>query len=142
MNRIPEIISGHRRPNTFASWPNMGMRLVLHNISISTYSIGRKAHMDKKYAFETHIYASPPPKSATSDGITVDVTVASSDVVRLMKERTTMMAQKRGPFWNSGALSSLLAFWSSRNASLDFVTEAWVSCCDIVRNEMRRKRRG
>ena len=116
----------------------MGIRLVLHTISLSTRRRGRDAHIDKKYAFETQMYVSPPPKSATSDGITVEVTVASSDVVRLMRERTTMMAQKRGPFWNFGALFFVLASWSSRDASLDSMAEAEVSSCDIVRDEVRR----
>ena len=33
MKRVPDMIKGHRRPKTFASWPNMGMREVLHKIS-------------------------------------------------------------------------------------------------------------
>ena len=54
--------------------------------------------MVKKYALETQMKSSPPPKSATSDGMTVEVTVASRDVRRLTRERTTIMAQNLGPF--------------------------------------------
>lgn len=54
--------------------------------------------MVKKYELETQMKFSPPPKSATSDGMIVEVTVASRDVRRLMRERTTMMAQNLGPF--------------------------------------------
>jgi hypothetical protein len=54
--------------------------------------------MVKKYALDTQMKLSLPPKSATSDGITVEVTVASRDVRRLMRERTKMMAQNLGPF--------------------------------------------
>lgn len=54
--------------------------------------------MVKKYALETQMKFSPPPKSATSDGKTVEVTVASRDVRRLVRERTTMMVQNLGPF--------------------------------------------
>jgi len=59
---------------------------------------GWEAYMVKKYALETQMKFAPPPKSTTSDGMTVEVTVASRDVRRLMRERTTMMAQNLGPF--------------------------------------------
>jgi len=39
------------------------------------------------------------------DGITVEVTVASSDVMRLMIERVARMAQNLGPFLNGGGVS-------------------------------------
>lgn len=30
--KVTDIIIGHRRPNTFASWPNMGKREVLYEL--------------------------------------------------------------------------------------------------------------
>jgi hypothetical protein len=30
MKRATDMIMGHRRPNTFANWPNMGKREVLY----------------------------------------------------------------------------------------------------------------
>ena len=74
--------------------------------------------MVKKYALETQMKFSPPPKSATSAGMTVEVTVASRDVRRLMRERTPMMAQNLGPFLNVGGLS-VATFWVSTEAFVD-----------------------
>ena len=75
--------------------------------------------MVKKYAFETQMKFSPPPRSATSAGMTVEVTVASRDVRRLMRERTTMMAQNLGPFSNLGGLFSVVASWVLTEISVD-----------------------
>ncbi len=72
-----------------------------------------KTYMVRKYALETQMKFSPPPKSATSDGITVEVTVASRAVRRLTRERTTRMAQNLGPFWNFGGFFSVVASWAS-----------------------------
>lgn len=54
--------------------------------------------MVKKYALETQMKFSPPPKSATSVGMTVEVIVASIDVRRLTRERMTRMVQNLDPF--------------------------------------------
>lgn len=54
--------------------------------------------MVKEYALETQMKFPPPSKSATSDGMIVEVTVASKDVRRLMRDRTKIMAQNLGPF--------------------------------------------
>lgn len=75
--------------------------------------------MVKKYAFETQIKFSPPPRSATSAGITVEVIVASRDVRRLIRESTRMMAQNLGPFSNLGGLFSVVASWASTEAAVD-----------------------
>jgi hypothetical protein len=65
--------------------------------------------MVKKYALETQMKSAPPPRSATTDGMIVDVTVASRDVRRLMRERTTIIAQNLGPFSHFGGFSSMVA---------------------------------
>jgi hypothetical protein len=89
--------------------------------------------MVKKYALDTQMKLIPPPRSATSDGMIVEVTVASRDVRRLMRERTTIMAQNLGPFANFGGFFvSVVASWTSTEASLDSRVEADASCCVIV----------
>ena len=88
--------------------------------------------MVKKYALETQMNSSPPPKSATRDGITVEVTVASKAVRRLTSERTTMMAQNLGPFWNFGRFFSVVTSWASTEASFDSGFGAARSCCVIL----------
>lgn len=111
MNMSPAIIRGQRRPKTFASWPYMGIRDVLRMFIIFVLGQGmaREAYMVKKYALETQMKFSPPLRSATSDGITVEVIVASVDVRRLMRESITMMAQNLRPFSNVGGLFSVVA---------------------------------
>lgn len=88
--------------------------------------------MVKKYALETQMKSFPPPKSATSDGITVEVTVASKDVRRLMRERTMMMAQNLGPFSNLAGLFSVVVIGALAEACADSVAEAVAACCVIV----------
>lgn len=78
--------------------------------------------------------SSPPPRSATRDGITVEVTVASKAVRRLTSERTTMMAQNLGPFWNFGGFFSVVASWASTEASFDSEFGAAGFCCVISQN--------
>jgi hypothetical protein len=77
-----------------------------------------------------------PPKSATIAGMTVEVIVASKDVRRLMRERTTIIAQNLGPFWNSVCFFSVLVFWASTQSWSEPRVEAAVSCCAIVRGKM------
>lgn len=80
--------------------------------------VAMEDYMVKKYALEIQMKFPPPFRSATRDGITVDVIVASVDVRRLMRESITMMAQNLGPFSNVAGLFS--------------VVKAAVSCCAIV----------
>lgn len=99
--------------------------------------------MVKKYAFETQMKSSPPTRSATSAGMTVEVTVASRDVSRLMRESTPMMAQNLGPFSNFGWLS-VAASLASNGTSVGSRVEAappraTASCCVIVSDNIRRR---
>ncbi|KAK4999484.1 hypothetical protein LTR28_013357 [Elasticomyces elasticus] len=60
MKRAADTIRGHRRPNTFASWPYMGIREVLHKFEAAASLSreaggGREAYMVKKYALETQM---------------------------------------------------------------------------------------
>lgn len=88
-------------------------------------SLTTETYMVKKYALLTQMKFSPPPRSTMIEGMTVDVTVASRDVRRLMRDRTTRMTQNLGPFSKLG--TSFSSVVSSTEASLDSGVEAIAS---------------
>lgn len=79
--------------------------------------------------------SSPPPRSATSDGMTVEVTVASRAVRRLTSESTTMIAQNLGPFWNFDGFFSVVGSCASTEACFDSGFRTAGSCCVILHSQ-------